>query len=220
MVKNIILVSGKLQSGKNSFTDMLIEELKKLDNNLKIDFDLFAKSVKDQCKDIFKNLISYLNEVSVKNDIPEIFTVEDNWYENKNKITRILLQTYGTDIFRDMIDSDHWAKILKYRMCERNEDILFVTDVRFKSEIKVICDKEPFQKDYRVVNPKYNIMKVRIERDNFVRDDNPIHNHQSEIDLDDYENWDVLIRNEGTLEELRLKARMLALKIKQEMIDG
>jgi uridine kinase len=84
MVKNVILVSGKLQSGKNTFVNMLMEELKS--TNLKVGFDFFAKSVKDQSKDIFKNLTEYLNTISEKYNIPEIYTKEDNWYESKNHI--------------------------------------------------------------------------------------------------------------------------------------
>lgn len=219
MVKNIILLSGKLQSGKNTFADLVIAELKSINPKLKIDFDLFAKSVKDQSKDIFRNLINYLNEIADEYGIEQIRTSDDNWYENKNVITRILLQTYGTEIFRDMIDKNHWAKILKYRMCDRDEDVMFITDVRFKSEMSVMCDKEPFQKDYRTQYPSYKVLKVRIERDQFERDDNPIHQHASEIDLDDYEHWDVIIKNNGTLEELKIKAKALAQKIAEEMIS-
>lgn len=206
MVKNVILVSGKLQSGKNTFVDLMMEELKKTD--LKVDFDFFAKSVKDQCKDIFKNLIEYLNSISQENNIPELYTVDENWYETKNKITRILLQTYGTEIFRDMVDSNHWSKILKRRiMMERNEDVLFITDVRFKSEISTICDSEAIKHDHRTISPKYKVTKIRIERDNYVRGDDPIFTHQSEIDLDDFQEWDYLVKNNGTLDDLKRNAK-------------
>lgn len=206
MVKNVILVSGKLQSGKNTFVNMLMEELKS--TNLKVGFDFFAKSVKDQSKDIFKNLTDYLNTISEKYNIPEIYTTEDNWYESKNHITRILLQTYGTDIFRDMVDSNHWAKILKRRLVsEKNEDIMFITDVRFKSEISTICDKEPMRHDYRTITPNYNVMKIRINRNNYERTDDPIFSHHSEIDLDDYTDWDVLINNDSDLNSLLKQAK-------------
>ena len=206
MVKNVILVSGKLQSGKNTFVNMLMEELKS--TNLKVGFDFFAKSVKDQSKDIFKNLTDYLNTISEKYNIPEIYTTEDNWYESKNHITRILLQSYGTDIFRDMVDANHWGKILKRRLVsEKNEDIMFITDVRFKSEISTICDKEPMRHDYRTITPNYNVMKIRINRNNYERTDDPIFTHHSEIDLDDYIDWDVLINNDSDLNSLLKQAK-------------
>lgn len=208
MVKNIVLVSGKLQSGKNTFTDLVIDNLREY-GRWKIDFDYFAKSVKDQSKDIFKPLITYLNEVSEKYNINEIHTSEHNWYEEKNTITRILLQTYGTEIFRDMIDTDHWAKILRNRMMERDEDILFITDVRFKSEMRLICDKSPYILNYRTVNPTYNILKLRIERNTYERNTSGVYIHPSEIDLDDYNNWDEIVYNDGTMEDLKEKARVM-----------
>lgn len=206
MVKNVILVSGKLQSGKNTFVDLMMEEMR--ERNLKVDFDYFAKSVKDQCKDVFKMLIEYLNAISEQHNIPELKTEDFNWYEEKNKITRILLQTYGTDIFRDMIDANHWGKILKRRiMTERNEDFIFISDVRFKSEIFTICDMEPIKHDHRTLQPKYNVIKVRINRSNYERGNDPIFTHQSEIDLDDYESWDYLVENDGTLDDLKRNAK-------------
>lgn len=206
MVKNVILVSGKLQSGKNTFVNFMIDELR--EQKYKVDYDFFAKSVKDQCKDIFKNLIDYLNTISEQYYIDELKTCDENWYENKNKITRILLQTYGTDIFRDMVDSNHWSKILKRRiMTERNEDFLFLTDVRFKSEIETILDKEPMRHDHRTITPKYNVVKIRVDRNNYERTDDPIFNHPSEKDLDNYPSWDYLIRNDGSLDDLKRNAK-------------
>jgi hypothetical protein len=209
MVKNIILVSGKLQSGKNAFTDMLIEELKP--TGKKLGFDFFSKSVKDQSKDIFKNLIDYLNSISEEYNIPELKTEDENWYENKNKIARILLQTYGTNIFRDMIDENHWGKILKRRVCaDRTEDFLFITDVRFKSEIETISDKTSFKHDRRTITPNYNILKIRINRNTFERTDDPIFTHDSELNLDDYSDWDMIVNNDSSLEDLRIKSKQVA----------
>lgn len=206
MVKNVILVSGKLQSGKNTFVDMLMEQLK--NTNLKVGFDYFAKSVKDQSKDIFKNLIEYLNQISETYKIPELKTVDENWYESKNVITRILLQTYGTDIFRDMVDKNHWSKILRRRIvADRDEDILFVTDVRFKSEIETILKKETIRHDYRTLTPSYNVIKIRINRNNYERTDDPIFTHPSETELDDYSDWDLVINNDSDLSSLLEQAK-------------
>lgn len=211
MVKNVILVSGKLQSGKNTFVDMLMEELKS--TNLKVGFDFFAKPVKDQSKDIFRNLINYLNKVSEENNIPELYTEDHNWYEEKNVITRILLQNYGSDIFRDMIDRNYWANFLKNKMFDSDHDLMFITDVRFKSEIEVMSNKDPIIKDYRTLTPTYNIVKIRIDRTNFDRTHNPIFTHSSEIDLDDYKDWDYVINNDRDINSLQLKAKETLNKI-------
>ena len=172
----VVLVSGKLQSGKNTFTDFLIDEVKKYKT---IDFEYFAKPVKQECREVFKTLINYLNDLSIKYNIKELHTEEESWFEKKNEITRILLQTYGTDIFRDKVDSNWWAKKLKNKILKRTEDVIVITDVRFKSEIETL---------YSLEEHNIELIKIRIERNNFVRDDNPIHTHQSEIDLDDFDN--------------------------------
>lgn len=205
MVKNVILISGKLQSGKNTFTDMLMKELQP--TGLKVGFDFFAKPVKDQSKEVFENLITYLNEISEKYNIPELKTVEENWYEDKNKITRILLQTYGTKIFRKLVDPAWWEKLLRERICiDRNEEILFITDVRFKTEISTIMDKDSFERHGVTIIPKYNVIKIRVERDNFDRPDDPIYTDESEIDLDDYSDWDLVIKNNSDLSSLLKQA--------------
>ena len=205
MVKNVILISGKLQSGKNTFTDMLIKELQP--TGLKVGFDFFAKPVKDQSKEVFENLINYLNEISEKYNIPELKTVDENWYEDKNKITRILLQTYGTKIFRELVDPAWWENLLRERICiDRNEEILFITDVRFKTEISTTINKEPFERHGVTIVPKYNVIKIRVERDNFERPDDPIYTDKSEIDLDDYSEWDLVIKNNSDLSSLLKQA--------------
>lgn len=195
MTKKVILVSGKLQSGKNTFTDILMEEMKK---SISIDYDYFAKPLKNECKTVFSNLVDYLNKISLENNIPSLYTNEDSWYENKNEVTRILLQTYGTDIFRELVDEDWWAKKLKKKILARDEEVIVVSDVRFKSELRI------FEQDNDL-----KLIKIRIERDNYTRDNNPIHYHISELDLDDYSNWDFILKNNDTLDALKQNTLIL-----------
>lgn len=195
MTKKVILVSGKLQSGKNTFTDILMEEMKK---SISIDYDYFAKPLKNECKTVFSNLVDYLNKISLENNIPSLYTNEDSWYENKNEVTRILLQTYGTDIFRELVDEDWWAKKLKKKILARDEEVIVVSDVRFKSELRI------FEQDNDL-----KLIKIRIERDNYTRDNNPIHSHISELDLDDYSNWDFVLKNNETLDVLKQNTLIL-----------
>lgn len=195
MTKKVILVSGKLQSGKNTFTDILMEEMKK---SISIDYDYFAKPLKNECKTVFSNLVDYLNKISLENNIPSLYTNEDSWYENKNEVTRILLQTYGTDIFRELVDEDWWAKKLKKKILARDEEVIVVSDVRFKSELRI------FEQDNDL-----KLIKIRIERDNYTRDNNPIHYHISELDLDDYSKWDFILKNNDTLDALKQNTLIL-----------
>ena len=58
-----------------------------------------------------------------------------------------------------------------------------------------------------------DLFRVRIERSNYERDNNPIHTHESEIDLDDYKYWDYVIQNDTTLDALKLNALVVSKKI-------
>jgi len=189
-MKTIILISGKLQSGKNSFADICMEYLK---SKLNVSFDFFAKELKERCKEDFSELISFINKLceSFPDNIKEqLYTEDENWFENKNQLTRILLQIYGTEIFRNRVDVDYWAKQVVANINESNSDVIFITDVRFPSEIKALYD---FKKDY-------NIITIRINRD--LDREQSFNQHISETALDDFEQYDYVFSNNGTYEEL------------------
>jgi adenosyl cobinamide kinase/adenosyl cobinamide phosphate guanylyltransferase len=183
-MKTVVLLSGKMRSGKNTFADILIEELTKQSPNLTVKYDFFAKPVKDQCKEVFSTLTKYLNMVSSTYDIKELYTDEDNWYEDKNEITRILLQTYGTEIFREKVDKNYWSNLMKRSIESSTNDVIIITDLRFKNEIEIIKS-----------SLKFNTISVRIDRPELVVQDTEIHQHSSEIDLDDYDGFDASILN-------------------------
>ena len=185
-MKVVVLISGKMRSGKNTFADILIDEMSKENPNRNVIFDYFAKPVKDQCKEVFRNLTNYLNDISKKTGVKCIYTDDDNWYEDKNDITRILLQTYATDIFRDMVDDLYWAKTMRTKLEQSNRDVILITDWRFKNEAEIICDSK-----------EYKTIKVRIDRPDLIVPNSEITQHQSEIDLDDYSDFDFSILNKS-----------------------
>lgn len=195
-MKTVVLVSGKLQSGKNSFADMCMEYLK---DKTKTSFDFFAKELKERCKEDFSDLISFINKLceTFPPEIRELlYTEDENWFENKNQLTRILLQLYGTNIFRNRVDIDYWAKQVVDNVYNSNSNIIFITDVRFPSEIKALQNMEH---DYG-----YDIITIRINRD--IDREAEFNQHDSETALDNYERFDFVFENNGTVEELRMKA--------------
>jgi hypothetical protein len=189
-MKVVVLISGKMRSGKNTFADMLIDEMSKYTDK-KVTFDYFAKPVKDQCKDVFRNLTNYLNDVSKDVGAKCLYTDDDNWYEDKNDITRILLQTYATDIFRDKVDEFYWAKTMKEKLEKSEQDVILITDWRFKNEALIIEDSK-----------EYKTLKIRIDRPELFIPYSEITQHQSEVDLDDYEDFDISVLN-TSFESLR-----------------
>lgn len=220
-MKHIFLISGKLRSGKNQFADYVKEIAES--KGMTVNTDLFAKSLKEWCNEDFRALTDYLNQIleltifdfmvfqksyNIKNiDIPitrlkDLITKDENWYENKNPITRILLQTYGTEIFRKRVDQDWWVKQLKNRVLQSNSDITLITDVRFPNEIE--CFKKDIPKDFTVTT-------IRINRD--LNREAGFNEHESEKALDNYNEFDHIIDNNGTLEDLRKEAKELISRI-------
>ena len=97
---------------------------------------------------------------------------------------RRILQWWGTE-YRRAQDPDYWTKAWEAALTElpdRNAHIL-VDDVRFHNEVDVI------QRNGGVL--------IRVERPGF----NGANDHSSENSLDDFNGWNMVLRNDGTLEQ-------------------
>jgi len=201
-MKKVVLVSGKLRSGKNQFAEYLEESY--IADNVSVVQDCFAQYLKDECKNDFKPLVKYLNNVAdeilscipIDDQEPEIMstlmklrTQDENFYENKNGITRILLQLYGTDIFRKRVDSDYWVKRMINKIKESENEVFIITDVRFPNEINMLCDESDF-----------DVTSIRVERD--IDRSGSENEHTSETALDNFKEFTYIIDNNGTLEDL------------------
>jgi hypothetical protein len=201
-MKKVILVSGKMRSGKNQFSKYL-EQMFMLDNKTVVQ-DCFANTLKDNSKSDFKPLIDYLNNLynKITNCIPDddqdteimyhlskLKTLPENFYEDKTDITRILLQLYGTDIFRKRVDMDYWVKLMINKIKESDIETFIITDVRFPNEIYMLQDEKDF-----------DVTTIRIERVMKIYD---IKNyHESEIALDDFDKFQYVVDNNDSLEQL------------------
>lgn len=209
MKKRVILISGKMQSGKNQMSKFLKELLEQ--KGYSVSEDMFAKGVKDGCKEDFKELANVLNRIASSLELnygdgiaDDLRIVDDNWYENKTAITRALLQAYGTEIFRNRVDNDWWVKQLKKRILESPSDIVLVTDVRFPNEI------DKMDPD----NQEYDLIAVRVER-NTEKHGNQ-HEHPSETALDNYNLFNYYLDNDGTLDDLRTTVSSLVDEIETD----
>jgi len=220
-MKYIFLISGKLQSGKNQFAEYVSEHLSY--NDIRVTEDLFAKGVKDGCKEDFKKFTDCLNDKLynieqmvynlgghdlIMNDtisaIHDLKIYDDNWYENKTDLTRVLLQTYGTEIFRDRVDQEYWPKQLCERCESSDSDVILITDVRFENEVSMLKDLGRNNLDIQVVS-------IRIERE--MERANDFNEHPSETALDEYDKWDYVVTNNDSLEMLQSCALEIANEI-------
>lgn len=159
-----------------------------------------ARSGKDTIASIIKDELESKNIKSI--NLSFSYYIKDyvkrltNWDGSDETKPRDLLNYLGTEIIRNNIDD----KFLIKRMIEDIKvfsyyyDIIIISDARFRNEINSI--KGEFK----------NICVINIERPNF---DNKLTDlqkkHFTEIDLDNYDNFDYKILNDGSIEDLRKK---------------
>jgi len=169
-MREIILISGKAQHGKNAFADLLENELE--NNGYKIVVDAFAKYIKGYLKDYYE------------------------WDGlNKNEFVRSKLQWLGTErIKEDLNYKCFHAKRLSedFNIIQDDFDYFIVPDTRFEDEIFIMKSMFPNK-----------VISVRIERDGFTGGLTEEQlRHKSETGLDNFK-FDVVIKNNGTLEDLK-----------------
>ncbi len=116
-------------------------------------------------------------------------------YDVNNFVTqewtlRNLMQKIGTECFRDLIHPDIWANALFADYSKKDKYI--VTDMRFKNELEKIksVDNDHFL--------------IRIDRPGVATS-----THISEISLDDYEDWDFKIVNNGSIDDLLIQVKLM-----------
>jgi hypothetical protein len=199
-MKRVVLIAGKIDSGKNKFAEFLKEYFGEK-TGLKIETDLFARSVKNGAKEDFRALADLLNSYAdrmVDSNISDLIRIDDcNWYEDKTELTRVILQIYGTDIFRHRVDENWWIWDFKKRLDKSNADIILVTDVRFENEINSLIESG---------HDVYSIKLERVDR----RNNKLITNHESENSLDGFSNWNYVVHNHGSLEDLKSSADIVS----------
>lgn len=130
-----------------------------------------------------------------------------NWSGNEDDKPRALLQELGTDIIRKKIDNDFFVR----RICEDilvysyYFDIITISDARFPNELN--WPKEKFD----------NVINVRVIRDDY---DSVLtekeQKHLTETALDGYNNYDYVIHNDGTLEDLKIKVADVVRMVENE----
>ena len=124
-----------------------------------------------------------------------------DWDGKKDDKGRTLLQYVGTDIIRHQCE-DYWVKfMMEFLFMFRKEwDYVLIPDTRFPNEIEYANSSWIGEE---------NVYTIRINRPNFNSGATEEQlNHPSECGLDDYE-FDYYINNNGTLEELSDKVKIL-----------
>ena len=222
-MKHVILVCGKMRSGKDQFAVYLSEELAHAGKIVGV--DKFAQDLKDFCANDFKDFANIINSMvesisgtisgfcsahfsqdrerglvdALNKELQNFRIKPENWYEDKTPLTRSILQIVGTEIFRNRVEDSYWVNRLYSRVVSNAEDdVIMITDTRFPNEL------DAFSKEYLVYNG-IKAHSVLVERNTGVVD-----GHASENSLDGYECFNYVVDNNGTLDDLRAAAKNLA----------
>ncbi len=127
------------------------------------------------------------------------------WDGEEETKPRDLLIHLGTDIIRNKIDQNFYINRLvqDLEVLSYFYDTFIVSDVRFPVEIEKVKEKYD------------NVVTIKIERDSEELNESQKKNI-TETALDDYNNYDYFINNNGTLEELENEAKNIIKKIGEE----
>jgi hypothetical protein len=207
-MKTLLLFSGKLQSGKNTASSFMYNLLIK--EGICPEYDMFARGVKEGCRKDFERLADYLNVLAReleectcgKSIADKLKITDENWFENKTTLTRILLQIYGTDIFRDRVNKNYWIDQMLVRFRKTQAECVIVSDCRFPSEINYTMDN---------LRDNERLISIRINRTNEYNE--MTNEHESEKALDSYDKFDYIIDNDSTLEHLEREIAKIAKEI-------
>ena len=186
-----IAISGKANSGKNTLAEIIKQCISGTFLNLS-----FAKPIKKIAKQMFPHIPNeYLfGSSSLRSSII------DNALKDNNPLTiRQLLIDIGENakIYNKNIWVDHFNKIYNEYCKENLYKTIVVTDLRFTNEY---------------VNLKnLDFFKIRLKRDDYTKI-----NHSSETEQDQIwdSEFDVIIYNNGSLEDLTNEFRQIQHLIK------
>lgn len=123
------------------------------------------------------------NEKQLYGSLKEV--VDPVW----GKTPRQILQLAGTDALRNKVHNDVWVISMKRKVREHmnmGNQFVVITDVRFKNEAQMIKDMGG--------------VVIRVHRD--FPDQISNTKHSSELELENYDGWNHIINNNGTLDEL------------------
>ena len=199
----IIGLGHKKQTGKDTVAKILRYITWEKENGFIVDEKYITQELQKSYAEEFNNIkwitMSFadkLKEVAsivfdIRKECWNDPLVKASLVSNYNLTGREILQKIG-ESFRKEISPDIWVNSLfssydslNYR--ERSGDIikpnLIITDVRMPNEAQAIKDRGG--------------ILIKINKETGYKD-----NHISETALDDYDGWDYVIDNNGTLEEL------------------
>lgn len=233
MKKKLLLISGKLRSGKNQLADYLKEILES--KGKKVELDLFAKGVKDGSKEDFQELQRYLNQftIDLKALTRNVFDDICNFVGDRG--FDLLPMKYRIDQIYDKIDTlrikdDNWyedkteitRRILQIYGTEifrkRVQDNYWIKQTKkrvidSKADIVLITDVRFPNEIEGMYSDNYELFTIRVDRKN--ESTNTVNEHDSETALDEYNHFVYRVDNNGSLIDLKDAAMSIISNIEE-----
>ena len=110
---NLIGISGKKRSGKNTISSLIKQELR-------------------------KKVVEYAFADELKREVALACKVSVEYIEQHKDNFRLMLQGWGTDYKRKLVSDDYWVLKTFRNINEAEPHVAIITDVRFKSEAQAI----------------------------------------------------------------------------------
>ena len=130
-----------------------------------------------------------------------------DWDGSEESKPRELLQHLGTEIIRKKIDKDFFIKRLcdDIRVYSYYFDVITISDARFPDE--VITPKKLFN----------DVIAIKVVMDNFETSlSDSEQKHSTETALDEFDDYDYVIENNGSIEELDKKVFKIVKEVEHE----
>ena len=213
----IIGIAGKAQSGKNTvgrfFTAYGFEE----------------KSFAYKVKQVASLLTGYPVEAFESEDIKSSY-LDSEWNNADGDRMRVreMLQKIGTDCMRENLHENVWVNALfadykPHKLSEYNPSRWVITDVRFPNEVEAIKERGGFlikvHRNRAICN---NCSELLVGHHNCPKCgsdqliDAPYSYHVSETALDDFNDWDVVIDNNCSIDTLARMVKTIYTVIEQK----
>jgi len=185
----VIGISGKIGSGKDAFAELFINHVR-YEYGHEFENKKFAYNL--------KKIVSILAGVPMD----DVFSREGKlkYLPEWGMTIGEMQQKLGTEAIRNNIHNDAWVLSL-FGTYQEDKDFWIVTDVRFKNEAEIIKKKGGI------------VIRLNGDPNNSRVGDDRNMNHQSEIDLDDYEGFDYVYENIPPIENLQNFVRKIAKKV-------
>lgn len=167
-----------------------------------------ANSGKDTTCELINNYIKLKGLKSVNlqfsSYIKMYAKVITGWNGSEDTKPRSLLQELGTDVIRKNINEDFFINriIEDIKVYSYYFDVITISDARFPKELDSI--KNNFK----------DVYKINIKRPNFENNLNDVQRaHVTETALDNYNDYDYVVVNDGTINDLNDKIKQIVDKV-------